>query len=216
MNIALTGLPLGLFILFSLTIAIFALIVGLVLGLLAAVLFTLFCVGTALAFVFPIVFFTTMAACFLFLWGLGGYYLLKWINGTSDSEGGEAKPLLSSGSIGDSLNSLTGGRLTGFMDSAKAERAKGDISGFSDEHTKPQPPSEGKKTAADAQAKPQKSGGAEKQPQKQQTSVGTAASAPAANVQKATRAAGIDSKVRTTANATGVVKSGLTGATGLG
>ena len=208
MNIALTGLPLGLFILFSITVAVFALIVGLILGLLAAVLFTLFCVGTALALIFPVVFFTTMTACFLFLWGLGGYYLLKWLNGPSNGEGEEAKPLLSSGSIGDSLNSLTGGKLTGFMDNAKAERAKGDISGFSDEHTKPEAPPEKKGSQQNANASAQQS--------KKQASVGTAVSAPAANVQKATKATGIDSKAETFTNATGVVKGGLTGATGLG
>ena len=196
------------FILFSLTVAVFALIFGLVLGLLAAVVFILFCVGTALALVFPLVFFTTMAACFILLWGLGGYYLLKWLNGSSNSEGEEAKPLLSSGSIGDSLNSLTGGKLTGFMDSAKAERAKGDISGFSDEHTKPQPPPEEKSSQQNANASTQQS--------KKQPSVGTAVSAPAANVQQATKATGIESKSKKLTNATGVVKSGLSGATGLG
>jgi len=45
--------------------------------------------------------------------------------------------LLSSGSIGDSINNFTGGRLTGFMNSAKQQASKGDISGFSDENTKP-------------------------------------------------------------------------------
>jgi hypothetical protein len=184
-------------------VAVFALVVGLVVGLLAAVIFIVFCVGIALAFVFPLIFFTTMAACFLFLWGLGGYYLLKWLNGTSDSQGGEAKPLLSSGSIGDSLNSLTGGRLTGFMDSAKAERAKGDISGYSDEHTKPKPPAEKEKSS-------------QQNASKQQQSVGPAVSASNSSVQKATKATGIDSKVRTTTNTTGVVKGRLSGATGLG
>jgi hypothetical protein len=208
MNIALTGLPLGLFILFSLTVAVFALIVGLILGLVAAVVFTLFCVGTALAFVFPLIFFTTMTACFLFLWGLGGYYLLKWLNGSSSGEGEEAKPLLSSGSIGDSLNSLTGGKLTGFMDNAKAERAKGDITGFSDEHLKRQPLPEKKSDQQNASASTQQS--------KKQPSVGTAVSAPAANVQQATKATGIESKAKKLTNATGVVKGGIAGATGLG
>ncbi|KAI7347143.1 hypothetical protein D0864_03716 [Hortaea werneckii] len=137
MNIALTGVPLGLFILFTLTVAIFSLVVGLLLGLLAAVLFTLFCVGIALTIVLPTVFFTTMAACFLFLWGLGGYYILSWGNsaGGSGEEGSGKAP--EGQAIGDKLNNLVGGRLSGFMSSARAEEAKGDISGFGDQHLKP-------------------------------------------------------------------------------
>jgi hypothetical protein len=92
MNFALTGVPLGLFILFTITVGLFALIVGLILGLLAAVvcilfalsvavIFIAFATGTALCFVLPVIFFTTMSATFLFLWGLGGYYILKWANG---------------------------------------------------------------------------------------------------------------------------------------
>ncbi len=132
MNIMITGLPLGVFILFTITVLIFSLIVGLVLGLLAAVLFTLFMVGVALSIVLPFVFFTTMVACFLFLWGLGGYYIIKWANkrGSVAEEGG----LFGDGTVGDSVNKMTGGLLTGFMDKAKA---KNDIKGFGDEQTKP-------------------------------------------------------------------------------
>ena len=135
MNLALTGVPLGLFILFTITVALFALIVGLLLGLLGAVIFILFCVGTALLVVLPFIFFTTAAATFLFLWGLGGYYIIKWANGGSPSEGGkEAAP---GEAVGDKLNSLTGGKLSGFMDSARDQRSKKDISGYNDDHTKP-------------------------------------------------------------------------------
>lgn len=182
MNFALTGVPLGLFVLFTLTVAIFSLVVGLLLGLLAAVVFILFAVGTALAFVLPVVFFTTMAACFLFLWGLGGYYILRWVNGDSKdqlaSEGG---------AIGDKLNSWTGGRLTGFMNAARDQQSKQDISGFDDQHTRPD---------HDA-AKTDKgvNGSVEKQ-------AGDAAN-------KATKATGVDST-------TGMVKGGLKGSTGLG
>lgn len=134
MNFALTGIPLGLFVLFTLTVAIFSLVVGLLLGLLAAVAFTLFCVGVALTIVLPTIFFTTMTACFLFLWGLGGYYLLQWGNSASGGEGGKASD---GQAIGDRLNSLTGGRLSGLMSNARAEEAKGDISGYGDQHLKP-------------------------------------------------------------------------------
>ncbi|KAI7472041.1 hypothetical protein KC357_g5884 [Hortaea werneckii] len=154
MNIALTGVPLGLFILFTLTVAIFSLVVGLLLGLLAAVLFTLFCVGIALTIVLPTVFFTTMAACFLFLWGLGGYYLLSWGNSAGGGEQGDGKAPEGQ-AIGDKLNNLVGGRLSGFMSSARAEEAKGDISGFGDQHLKPDYGSAGqeKKEVGNGQAK---------------------------------------------------------------
>lgn len=112
---------------------------------------------------------------------------------------------------------MTGGRLTGFMDSAKAERAKGDISGYSDEHTKPEQPSEEKSSQKGANAKTNSD--ASSQQSKEQQSVGTAVRAPAANVEKATKATkatGIDNEAKTLTNTTGVVKGGLTGATGLG
>lgn len=144
MNIALTGIPLGLFILFSIVVFITALVIALVVALLAAVIFTLFCVGTALVVVFPAVLFTTGAACFLFLWGLGGYYILKWANGAESKEGSQ-QPAEGS-SIGDSLNRLTGGRLDGFMEGARAQNAKKDISGYSDRFTKPQDQPKGQET----------------------------------------------------------------------
>jgi len=203
MNFALTGIPLGLFVLFTLTVAIFSLVVGLVLGLLAAVLFTLFCVGVALTIVLPTVFFTTMAACFLFLWGLGGYYILQWGNKAGGDKGqGGGKP------IGEMLNSFTGGRLSGFMDSAKAEQAKGDISGYSDQHTKPNPGSGG-----------HSQGDKKQQPQQHQQTNGTAhkENAPKQQVgdtaHKATKATGVDGAQKTASNATGAVK-GVSGSAG--
>lgn len=160
MNLLLTGIPLGLFILFSITVALFSIIVGLLLGLLGAVIFIVFAIGTALLIVLPTIFFTTACACFLFLWGLGGYYILKWANGPSGTE--EAPE---GGAIGDKLNAITGGRLTGFMDAAKSERAKGKIEGFNDTHTKP------------AEKKPAQNGNAEKVQKGVEESVGKATKA---------------------------------------
>ena len=103
-----------LFILFTLTVFIFSLVVALLVGLLVAIGFTLFMVIVALVILFPTVFFTTLAACFLFLWGLGGYYLLKWFNkGETPAAQGDA--------IGDKLNALTGGRLDFIMGGARQE-----------------------------------------------------------------------------------------------
>ena len=120
-----------LFLVFTLTVFVFSLVVALLVGLLAALVFTAFAVGVALLVILPTVFMTTMAASFLFLWGLGGYYLVKWFNeGESPAKPGEA--------IGDKLNSLTGGRLDFAMkpkenatanDGANGTKEKGDAHG---------------------------------------------------------------------------------------
>lgn len=206
MNFAITGVPLFLFVLFSLTVFIFALVVGLLVGVLGAVAFTLFAVGLALTVVLPTVFFTTMGATFLFLWGLGGYYALKWANGESDSskqEGGSA-------TIGDRLNSLSGGRLTGFMSAAKQEESKKDISGYGDEHT-----------PAKHDEKPQQNGKPQKlnangakangSPAPQKT-VSDASNAATGHAKKATNATkGAQNAVGST---TGTVTGGLSGVAG--
>jgi Promethin len=64
----------------TLTVAIFSIVAALLVGLLGALLFIVFAIGVALCFLLPTLFFTTMVATFLFLWGLGGYYILKWFN----------------------------------------------------------------------------------------------------------------------------------------
>lgn len=120
-NIALTGGPLILFALFSLTVLVFAIIVALIIGLLVAIAFTVFAVGTALIVLFPTVFFTTLAATFLFLWGLGGYYILKKFN--KPQGGGDN--VVQTGAIGDKLNEFTGGKLGFIMGPAKESQQDG-------------------------------------------------------------------------------------------
>jgi len=144
MNLLLTGIPLGLFILFTIAVFIFALVVALIVALLGAVLFTVFCVGVALMIVLPTILFTTFAATFLFLWGLGGYHLLRWANKDNNSESGEAPE---GSAIGDKLNSLTGGRLTGFMEDARGQNAKKGIEGYGDRFNKPADGGDEKSTA---------------------------------------------------------------------
>lgn len=117
-NIALTGLPLIMFGVFTITVFVFSLVAALLVGVLAALLFTVFMVGVALLVVLPTVFITTMGATFLFLWGLGGYYIFKWFNeGESPAPEGSA--------IGDTLNNLTGGRMSFLMDGARKKEAQG-------------------------------------------------------------------------------------------
>ena len=64
----------------TITVAVFAVLAALLIGLLVALLFIVFAVGVALVFLLPTLFFTTLVATFIFLWGLGAYYLLKWFN----------------------------------------------------------------------------------------------------------------------------------------
>jgi hypothetical protein len=204
MNFALTGVPLFLFVLFSLTVFIFALVVGLVLGILAAVVFTLFAVGIALTIVLPTVFFTTMGATFLFLWGLGGYYALKWANGDSESDSKEG----GNNTIGDKLNSLSGGRLTGFMDAAKKQESKKDISGYGDEHT---PAKSNEKSQSNG--KPQKLSEKSKSngspsPQKTAKDVSDTANGHAKKASNATNGA-----QKAAGSTAGTVTGGLSGAT---
>lgn len=79
-QIALSGLPLFLFITMTLAVAIFALLAGLLVGLLGAILFILAAVGFALVILLPTLFFTTFAATAVWLWGVGAYYIIKWFN----------------------------------------------------------------------------------------------------------------------------------------
>lgn len=107
-QVALTGFPLGLFVLMTISVAIFALLVGLILGLLGAVLFIVAAVGFAVIILLPILFFTTAAATFIWLWGLAGYYILKWFNKKDipgihgDSKGGIQ------GGLEEQLGAITG------------------------------------------------------------------------------------------------------------
>ena len=43
-------------------------------------MFIVFAVGVALIFLLPTLFFTTFAAVFIWLWGMGAYMIVKWFN----------------------------------------------------------------------------------------------------------------------------------------
>lgn len=79
-QIALSGIPLALFIIMSIVVFVFALLVGIIVGVLGAVIFTVSCLGLALIVLLPTLFVTTFAATFIFLWGVGAYYIVKWFN----------------------------------------------------------------------------------------------------------------------------------------
>ena len=79
-QIALSGIPLALFAVMTVTVFVFALLAALVIGLLGALLFTAFCVGIALLVLLPTLFITSFGAAFIWLWGVGAYYIIKWFN----------------------------------------------------------------------------------------------------------------------------------------
>ncbi|KAL8640879.1 MAG: hypothetical protein Q9228_002245 [Teloschistes exilis] len=122
-HLALSGLPMGLFVLMTITVVVFSIIAALILALLAAVVFSVVCVGFALIILFPTLFLTTAGASFIWLWGLGAYYILKWFN--KKEIPGIHKPLGDSVGVGDelSLDALTGDKPT--PEKAPPEKSNG-------------------------------------------------------------------------------------------
>ena len=64
----------------TISVVIFAILAGLIIGLVGAVLFIVTCVGFALIILLPTLFMTTAIATFIWLWGMGTYYILKRFN----------------------------------------------------------------------------------------------------------------------------------------
>ncbi|KAF1933627.1 uncharacterized protein M421DRAFT_415974 [Didymella exigua CBS 183.55] len=106
---ALAGLPILLFLVFAAATLIVSLFTFVLLGVIAALVFTLFTTGFALLLVVPIVFIGSCTASIAFVWGLIGYIVLQRLNG------GET-PVQPGTKVGDSLNALTGGRLRDLVD----------------------------------------------------------------------------------------------------
>ena len=86
----------------TITVVVFSLLAALLIGLIGALLFIVFAVGFALVILLPTLFITTFAAAFIWLWGMGAYYILKWFN--QKEIPGIHKPL----SEGMSLDAITG------------------------------------------------------------------------------------------------------------
>ena len=101
-QVALSGPAIALFVIFTITVLVFALLVALIVAILGVVVFTVLAVGFALLFLLPTLFFTTLAASFMWAWLAGGYYILQKFN--KKEIPGIHKPL------GDALNidALTG------------------------------------------------------------------------------------------------------------
>jgi hypothetical protein len=194
-NITLTGLPLLLFITFTITVFVFSLVAALLIALLVALLFTVFMVGVALLVVLPTVFMTTMAASFIFVWGMGGYYILKWFGEPGGAVDGEA--------IGDKLNNLTGGRLGFLMEGARDSAEPNDHL-----HGGPKYEGKGEKGSTD-----EKAGLIDKDESPAKAITNKAGGATSAAKGTTKHVDGIKSKA---GGATGTAKGAISGATGLG
>ena len=127
-------------------LAVFALIVALVLALLGTLLFIVFMAGAALIFLLPTLFVTTAVATFLWLWGVGCYYLLKYFNekpipgihvplkeGLEGEAGDYADRGVLEGYAGDVMGQITGGEKQeegeGEGERADGEKKAGENSG---------------------------------------------------------------------------------------
>ncbi|KAJ4379314.1 hypothetical protein N0V86_005359 [Didymella sp. IMI 355093] len=78
---ALAGFPILLFLAFATATLVVSVITCVLLGVIAALAFTLFTTGFALLFVVPIVFIGSCTASLVFVWSLIGYLVLQRING---------------------------------------------------------------------------------------------------------------------------------------
>lgn len=84
-QVVFSSIPLILFVLLTIGVLVFSLAAALVIGLLGALLFTVFCVGIGLFFLLPTLFVTTFLAVSVWLWVWGAYLVISWF-GTRDTK----------------------------------------------------------------------------------------------------------------------------------
>ena len=190
----------------TITVVVFALLAGLIIGLVGAVLFIVVCVGFALIILLPTLFLTTAAATFIWLWGIGGYYILKKFNKKeipgihTDMKGGPA-------GLKEQLGAITG-----------EGGPQGDPNGHEEK------PAEGE---AKENGKPKEANGAPKYPGGYKAGAGKHMNGAADKVSSVGKASGVDvgnpkeaadvgKQAGKVTNAAQGVKGGVTGATGLG
>ncbi len=204
-QIALTGFPLGLFIVMTITVVIFALLAGLIIGLVGAVLFIVVCVGFALIILLPTLFLTTAAATFIWLWGIGGYYILKKFN-KKEIPGIHTNMKGGPGGLKEQLGALTG-----------EGGPQGDPSGGEKQNA----------SEAKENGKPKEANGTPKHPGGYKSGAGKQMNGAADKVGSVGKASGVDignpkdaadvgKHAGKVTNAAQGVKGGVTGATGLG
>ena len=86
-HLLLSGTPLLVFAAFSTTVLVSSLLMGVVVGVLAALSVTGFAVGLALLILLPTLFVTIFAGIVLFVWGVIAWYVYAWFSG-KESIGG--------------------------------------------------------------------------------------------------------------------------------
>ncbi|KAK5279562.1 hypothetical protein LTR40_007623, partial [Exophiala xenobiotica] len=79
-QIALSGIPLVLFCCMTVSVFIFSILAGVLLGVIGGLMFAVPAMGLALLILLPVLFFTTAAAVFIWLWGVGACYVIKWLS----------------------------------------------------------------------------------------------------------------------------------------
>ena len=198
----------------TITVVVFALLAGLIIGLVGALLFIVVCVGFALIILLPTLFFTTAAATFIWLWGLAGYYIIKKYN-KKEIPGIHTDLKSAPEGLREQLGALTG-----------AGGPQGDPNGDSNGGEK-QANGGAKENGAKENGKPKEANGAPKHPggykggaTKQMNGaadkVGSAGKASGVDVGNPKEAADVGKHAGKVTNAAQGVKGGVTGATGLG
>lgn len=124
----------GLFVIMTITVVVFSIVAALILALLAAVVFSVVCVGFALVILLPTLFITTAGASFIWLWGVGAYYILKWFN--KKEIPGIHKPLGEGLTDNMGLDALTGDKAPPPSDKADRHAANGSANGHPKESKK--------------------------------------------------------------------------------
>ncbi|KAI9716299.1 MAG: hypothetical protein M1828_000395 [Chrysothrix sp. TS-e1954] len=110
-NLALSGPPVLLFSIFTLTVLTTSLLVCTVTALIVALSFTALCVTGALVVLVPTLLLTTLAASFFFFWGLVAYLLANRFQNDPRTEGIRTTAYETAQSVGQKANDLSDGRL---------------------------------------------------------------------------------------------------------
>ena len=200
----------------TITVVVFALLAGLIIGLVGALLFIVVCVGFALIILLPTLFFTTAAATFIWLWGLAGYYIIKKYN-KKEIPGIHTDLKSAPEGLREQLGALTGaggpqGDPNGGEQANGSAKEKGgdQANGGAKENGKPK----------EANGTPKHpggyKGGAAKQMNGAADKVGNAGKSTGVDVGNPKEAADVGKHAGKVTNAAQGVKGGVTGATGLG
>lgn len=194
----------------TISVVVFALLAGLIIALVGAVLFIVVCVGFALIILLPTLFLTTAAATFIWLWGVGGYYILKKFNKKeipgihTDLKGGP-------GGLKEQLGAITGDGGPQGDPSGGEKQANGhaEENGAAKENGKPKETNGGPKYPGGYKA------GATKHANGAADKVGSVGKASGVDVGNPKEAADVGKHAGKVTNAAQGVKGGVSGVTGL-